>query len=96
MQNTSLAATDMGLSPLPALIGTPEWWRATEDGTLPSELVTGTISRVYWGSMADFAEFEVVSTDGSKSTWAREGDSARYVEGLHVAIAFVRHPLEAT
>ena len=88
----SLADSDMGLSPLPALIGSPEWWHATEDGTLPREHVSGTISQVYWGSMADYPECKVVSADGSKSTWHREGDHSRYVEGLHVDIAFVRHP----
>lgn len=32
MQKASLGAAYVGPSPLPALIGTSEWWHATEDG----------------------------------------------------------------
>jgi hypothetical protein len=92
MQKASLGATNSGVSPLPALVGTPEWWRATQDGSLARMTVSGTISRVYWASMGDFAECEVTSDDGSTSTWAREGDIARYVEGLQVRIINVLHP----
>ena len=92
MQKASLGATDFGLSPLPALIGTSEWWHATEDGSLVRKVVSGTISRVYWGSMGDWPECEVTGNDGAKSTWTREGDITRYVEGLRVLITFVLHP----
>jgi hypothetical protein len=92
MQKASLSATDFGVGPLPALVGTPEWWRATQDGSLARVTVSGTISRVYWASMGDWPECEVTSDDGSRSTWTREGDIARYVEGLRVRIIYVLHP----
>src|SRR5215472_10695037 len=92
MQKASLSTTNFGVSPLPALVGTPEWWRATQDGSLTRMIVSGTISQVYWGSMGDWPECEVVSDDGSKSTWTREGDIARYVQGLQVRIIYVLHP----
>jgi hypothetical protein len=92
MQKTSLGASNRGLSTVPALVGTSEWWRATQDGTLVRSVVSGTISRVYWGSMGDWPECEVTSDDGSKSTWTREGDIARYVEGLQVQFTSVLHP----
>jgi hypothetical protein len=92
MQKASLDASNFGLSLVPALVGTREWWRATQDGSLVREIVSGKISRVYWGSMGDFAECEVTAADGSKSTWAREGDIARYVEDLQVQFTFVLHP----
>jgi hypothetical protein len=92
MQKTSLSATNFGLSPAPALVGTPEWWHATQEDSLVRRVVSGTISRVYWGSMGDWPECEVTANDGSKTTWTREGDIARYVEGLHVRFTSVFHP----
>jgi hypothetical protein len=92
MQKASLNATNFAASLLPALVGTPEWWRATQDGSLVHMIVSGTISRVHWGSMRDWPECEVTSDDGSKSTWTRQGDITRYVEGLQVRIIYVLHP----
>jgi hypothetical protein len=92
MQKASLNATTFGVNPLPALVGTADWWRASEDGSLARVIVSGTISRVYWGSMGDWPECEVTSDDGSKSTWTRQGDITRYVEGLQVRIIYVLHP----
>lgn len=92
MQKASLSATDFGVNSLPELVGTPEWWRATQDGSLARMILSGTISRVYWGSMGDWPECEVTSDDGSKCTWTREGDITRYVEGLQVRIIYVIHP----
>jgi hypothetical protein len=34
----------------------------------------------------------VIANDGSKSSWTREGDIARYVEGLQVQFTSVLHP----
>ena len=92
MQQVSLEATGSGLSPLPALIGTSEWWQATEDGSLVRKVVSGTISRVYWASMGDWPECAVTGNNGAKSIWTRECDLTRYVEGLRVLITFVLHP----
>jgi hypothetical protein len=92
MQKASLNATNFGVSPSPALVGTQEWWRATQDGSLARTVVPGTISGVYWGSMGDWPMCEVTSDDGSKSTWTREGDITRYVEALRVRIVYVLHP----
>ena len=92
MQQASLGPTNFGVSLSPALVGTPEWCRATEDGVLTRSVISGTISRVYWGSMGDVAECEVTSIDGSKSAWLRDGDITRYVEGLQARFAFVLHP----
>jgi hypothetical protein len=92
MQKASLSASDFGLSPSPALVATPAWWRAAQDGTLVRTVVTGTITRVYWGSMGDWPECEVTAEDGVKSTWTREGDLTRYVEGLRARFTFVLHP----
>ena len=92
MQKASLGATDFGLSPFPALIGTSQWWHATQDGSVVRGVVSGTISRVYWGSMGDWPECEVTGDGGARSSWTREGDITRYVEGLRVQLTFVLHP----
>lgn len=92
MRKATLGTTDFGVSPFPALVGTPEWWRATRDGSLARVIVSGTISRVYWGSMGDWPECEVTGDDGARTIWTREGDIARYVEGLQVRIDYVLHP----
>jgi hypothetical protein len=92
MQKASRGSTDFGVSMSPALVGTPEWWRAIQDGTLARTVITGTISRVYWGSMGDWPECEVTADDGTKTTWTREGDLTRYVKGLRARITFVQHP----
>ncbi len=94
MQKASLGPTNFGLSLTPALVGTPEWWRAMQDGSLVRRDVAGVISRVYWGSMGDWpeCECEVTANDGSTSIWTRMGDVSRYVEGLHAQFTSVLHP----
>ena len=92
MQKQSLNVANSGLSIVPALVGTPEWWRATEGNSLGRRVVPGIISRVYWGSMGDWPMCEVTADDGSKSDWTREGDVSRYVEGLRVQFTAVFHP----
>ena len=84
MQKQSLGVTNVGLSTAPALVGTTEWGQATQDGSLDRRVVSGIISKVYWGSMGDWPMCEVISNDGSKSDWTREGDISRYVDGLQV------------
>ena len=91
MQKASLGPTNFGLSLTPALVGTAEWWRATRDGSLVRRVVSGIISKVYWGSMGDWPECEVTANDGSTSTWTRMGDVSRYVEGLLAQFTSVLH-----
>jgi hypothetical protein len=91
MQETSLAArTDAGLDPNP-LVGSSEWTAEIHNGRPPIHTVTGMIGRVYWGSMADYAEFTIVTSDQEESNWAREGDSRLYVPGIAVELFYVEH-----
>jgi hypothetical protein len=92
MQKATLGPTDFGVSPKPALVGSPEWWRAIEQGQLARVEVEGKISRVYWGSMGDWPEFELLTEDGTQSRWTREGDLTRYVEGLRIRLSYTLHP----
>jgi hypothetical protein len=92
MQQASRERPDLGLSLKPALIASPDWWNALRDGALRERTVEGTISRVYWGSMGDWPEFEITTADGDRSTWTRQADISRYVEGLRARLSFVLHP----
>jgi len=89
MQRTSLTG-DGGLEPDP-LVGSDDWWGRIADGSMPVVRLDGTITRVYWGSMADWPEFELRDTSGEISSRTREGDARHYVEGLSVRVDYVEH-----
>ena len=90
MQRTSLT-TDGGLEPIP-LVASDEWWTHIAEGAIPLVRLDGTITRVYWASMADWPEFEICDESGELSSWTREGDARRFVEGLSVRVEYVEHP----
>lgn len=90
MQKTSLTREDIGLAANP-LVASPEWWEAVERGELPRHEVIGVVTREWWGSMADWPEFEVSDGDGRLTTWTREGDARRYAPGLDVRVVYVEH-----
>jgi hypothetical protein len=92
MQAASLNRPDLGLAIEPALVGSEKWWAMVEDHSLPETVTDGVITRVYWASMGDWPEFELEETNGGRSSWTREGDISRYVDGLGVRLGFVRHP----
>lgn len=91
MQEVSLTRDDVGLAPDP-LVASSAWWQAIESGELQRGCLDGTITSVSWGSMADWPEFEMRDSEGNVSTWTREGDLRRFVEGLRVRVEFVEHP----
>ena len=62
------------------LVGTKEWFHATENGRLLKETLTGRISKVYMSGHNDWPEFEIESKDGF-STWTREGNDKLYHVG---------------
>tara|TARA_Y100000815_G_C13332794_1_gene496691 strand:+ start:68 stop:472 length:405 start_codon:yes stop_codon:yes gene_type:complete len=70
------------------LIGTKEWFQATEDGRLSKETIRGTISKVYMSGHNDWPEFEMENESG-KSTWTREGNDKLYQVGKLVEIDYV-------
>lgn len=93
MQKVALdESTDMGLSVRPALVGSNDWRRRVDAGELPSQTLRGRISRVFWTGHGDYPEFEITEESGEKSSWTREGDISRYVEGLAVELRYVLHP----
>jgi len=92
MQRATRGPTDFGVSAVPALVGTPDWWLAIDRGQLPRFELQGTVNRVYWGSMGDWPEFELLADGGTSTTWTREGDPSRFVEGLRIRLLYTLHP----
>jgi len=88
VQRATLETADFGLVPEPALYGSPAWWAAIEDGTLPVRQVEGTIARVYMAGHNDWPEFEIES--GAELTrWTREGKDGCYAVGRRVRVEYV-------
>lgn len=84
-----MTTDDYGIAPEPALFGTPDWWAAIGDGTLPSTRRAGVVSRVFWGSMGEWPEFELTGPAGEVTQWTRLGDATLYVEGLQALVITV-------
>jgi hypothetical protein len=89
IQEATLNRPGFGLQPTPALFASPDWWSALGTSPLPLQKAAGTISNVYWGSMGDWPELKLRSPDGEETTWTREGDPTRYVEGLRAEVHYV-------
>lgn len=88
VQRATLETRDFGLVPEPALYGSPAWWAAIEDGTLPVRQVEGTITRVFMSGHNDWPEFEIES--GTERTrWTQEGDAGYYAVGRRVRLTYV-------
>ena len=90
MQDASVNRPDLGLVPDP-LVGGPEWWNEIKSGGRPTHHVEGTIVSAYWAGMGDWPEFRIRAADGAESTWTRQGDVRRYVEGLRAQVEYVEH-----
>jgi hypothetical protein len=89
LAKASAGPSPFGIRPWPAPAGSPEWLAAVERGDLPRGTTRGTVSQVFWGSMADWPEFTMVDETGAESTWTREGDPRRYVAGVAVEVDWV-------
>ena len=88
IQEASLTRPGFGFPPTPFLFGTAAWWTAIDLGDIASTVAEGAITHVFWGSMGDWPEFKTRLADGTESTWTREGDAARYVEGLRARVSY--------
>ncbi len=89
LQAATMGSTGFGLKPEPHLVGSEPWWESIQTGDLPTFEATGQISRVRWGSMGDWPEFDLSSDDGEITTWTREGDHTRFVKGLFARVRYV-------
>jgi hypothetical protein len=66
------------------------------DGHIQRHEMTGVITRVYWASMGDWPEFELLDDHGNRKSWTREGDVSRYIEGARASVVWVEHPWKET
>lgn len=89
IQHATLHTAEYGLVPEPALFGSDAWWSALGDGQVEAHTREGVVSDVRWESMGDWPGWTFTAQDGTKSRWTREGDHARYVEGLAARITWV-------
>lgn len=89
LQEATSNRPDAGLAPIPALVGSSQWWDEIDSGRYPSTIVGGTIVKVYWGSMGDWPMFTLRTAEGETTHWTRQGDHTRYVEGLSVRVQYV-------
>ena len=93
VQRATLTTREYGIEPTNGrLFGSDEWWNEVASGRLPVHTLTGTISRVFMGSMGDWPEFEMVCDDGSSLGFTRfqtPPDGSRdglYKEGRRIEV----------
>jgi len=89
IRERSLEIGVQGLRPVPHPVGSTAWWDLVKDGSKLVVKNEGTISKIWWGSMADWPEFAMRPAHGQESSWTREGDPRRFVVGLRARIEFV-------
>jgi len=94
VQEMSLKAVPHGIAPEPALVGTEDWWKAIDEGTLESRVFEGEITRAKWSSMGDWPSFEAKNASGEVRTFTRMVDPTRYAPGLRVRVHTVIVPLK--
>lgn len=70
------------------LVGTNEWFKATENGQIKKKIIKGRISKVYMSGHNDWPEFEIEHNE-EKSTWTRDGIDKLYVIGKQVELTYV-------
>ena len=88
IQRATLETEDYGFLPEIALFGSPEWWKAVEDGRIPIYTVTGFISKVNENIRGAWPVCEV-NSDGEKTEWTRDGEDAAYQVGRRICIEYV-------
>lgn len=51
IQKATVSTTDFGIVETHGLLGSKEWWAKIASGELPRQTLSGTITKVYTGSM---------------------------------------------
>lgn len=98
MQAASISADPVGLCQTQGLIGSPEWWRQIESGSLPVVTIVGEVIHFFPGHHEDWPEIEVRERDGSSSDWGCNipaGEAANcFSLGTMVEIDYVQQELK--
>jgi hypothetical protein len=69
MQTASQQGFEIGLTQTHGLVGSDEWWRQVEEGSLPVSTTSGTVIHFFPGHHGDWPEIEVREPDGTSSNW---------------------------
>lgn len=69
MQSASRECGEIGLKQTHGLVGSDEWWRHIEEGSLSISTTAGTVIHFFPGHHGDWPEIEVREPDGSSSNW---------------------------
>jgi hypothetical protein len=86
VQMATVEGTDFAIRKDHGLFGSEPWWSAIRKGELPTQRIEGVIVHIY--RSGEWPEFEV-EADGARTTWALDGDAARYAIGKRVRIDYV-------
>ena len=87
-QKASKSSGKEGLSQIPALFGSEDWWKLVGTDLLPLRIIQGIVSDLYLSGHLDYPQFEV--DDGSQKTqWDIYGGDSNYVLGTKVRIKYV-------
>jgi hypothetical protein len=93
IQRATLTTEEFGLQQTHGLFGSPEWWQNIERGALSLHTARGCISKVYMGSMGDWPEFKMLTSEGVELTWTRSVSrkefDALFREGAAVEVDYV-------
>jgi hypothetical protein len=94
MQDASQSDGAAGLKQTHGLVGSDDWWRQIEDGSLPVHCTTGQVIHFWPGHHGDWPEIEIREPDGTSSNWGCQlpvEDAARnFTLGTCVAIDHVQ------
>lgn len=71
--------------------GSNEWFTAINEGDIPLYEIKGVISNVYVTGN-NWPLFEIDS-NGTKTTWTREGDRTKYITNRLVILRYVKQKL---
>jgi hypothetical protein len=86
VQMATVQGSDFAIRKDHGLFGSKSWWAAIRNGSLPTHRIEGVIVHIY--RSGEWPEFEV-EADGARTTWALDGDAARYAVGKRVQIDYV-------
>lgn len=85
LQDSSLSG--WGVKNTHGLIGSAEWWKNIENGTLPLEKANGKVIEISPGYFGNWPMFELLETNGEISRWPLMNDGIEV--GQELLITFV-------
>ena len=82
--------TDVGLSLNHGLVGSDEWWKNIEEGTLALSVVEGKILEAHGGPMGDWPSIRVDDGSGKARSWTAYTYFDPQDKGRSIRIEYVK------